>query len=560
MATGPDNTQDNPGIMVLTFTLCGCPDTENTVEIEKNTTTTGDCERALLQEFGAEDDNSVIRLHFGTEPCSVQRSVQDLFNIIASRGMTVPDEVFCLHFLGSTTSERSSATDEEMTEPLNQVEDSTLHADETSNDDSASASDANNVMMEDDNGQGPEEDEVEHFEIQANNDPLISVKLNFVSDPSRLPLDPMIWSERTLSFPSKTSFKDVFVDMLEHSRLVLGGDPALCRKGQQCIRFRPCVTHRNERARYANHDQFGKSHIEHLEDFFEDPSADDLSISVTAHLTLDGTWSTSDAPFKILFQAWCRDYEIYRIGDDAEGGMPYHCDTKDTLVGWLDKKNKKAKLGVHAVRTCLVNGRRLGDCDTGRLIGGIIPASLALDERYGGISASESMISEFLKADENAAITEALARDSPVAPVYSFNHSGPEMRGVGYHKWPDGKNIIVNVRFVDLWTKTATDGTAEWLPFYDHGSVLYQGGNTFPDVMRSVNHQLEDVVGKKEQSRIDALFNDHNVGKWKYLLWVLPQKRNVTKMFRFQGGSLARFMSADGKSRQLYMEAHIVAA
>ncbi|KAK3721767.1 hypothetical protein LTR37_002932 [Vermiconidia calcicola] len=548
MATDSDQAAET-SIEMLKFTVCGFPKPVYEKQFIIGTPMR-QFERELLGQMGADVPNFRAYFHFEDELCFVQRPIRDLLALEERKDSILKRKLPCLHILRARWPDRPQLNVETAPATVQAQNDASSTGREDDGDDiNSSRNNSTNLNAENESvkavgGAGAGANS-QIAAAPAANGLNVNVKFHFEASSPELSLDQTIWADQTLSFAPQTSFQDMFTHLLDKSRNVLSGDPNLCQEGQQCILFRPIITLDNKQARC-------------LGDFYTDLSSNNLSMPVTARLTLDGGKSKSATATEILFKDWLDSYDYYYVGESLAGDSVdegYGFDVKDTLVSWFaDVK----KLAVYQLPTWSVNGQRMGDCDSGVPVPRI---KVRLDDRYGEILPTKEAIKSFLNDVNNKSARDALALTTPEPPVYCFNDSVVEMRNKGLtERLPKDKHIFARVRFVDFRSNEMDNEQPQWLPIPRHGMLEATEDHDVSDIEVLLNDQLRDEVGLSS-AKVKELF-ESELENWKYMLWVLPQGSNTKKMFRYLEGNLTRFLDTqivkEGKKIWLFMEAHLV--
>lgn len=330
--------------------------------------------------------------------------------------------------------------------------------------------------------------------------------------------------------------------------------------GKKDLYYVPVIKFGDERDRYVNTDDDGNYHIQLIIDLFHDANVEDLGLLVLVSLQ----WRVSHAISNYELQDRIhnarpsRPYTYYRLGTvvpESQSGETVDVGpipSEWTLVGWYHHGKATNGLQLSKAHAWNINSMLLGDCDGAEEVKRL-SKKVKLDEQYQSAGASKQELQKLLDVQCNVQ-TMATSGGIPLLPTYCFNtpDSVSTFAAVAAHG-RIREHIHIGLRFVNQ---------------FNNGLVLpvdiqlsFKESDDFQTICQKLGNTLKDTDRSGGQASPQALFDSAMAGKWDWELWVLPQFESHTKLYRFQDGTLKKFLNASRVAEgdfSLYTEAHIV--
>lgn len=145
----------------------------------------------------------------------------------------------------------------------------------------------------------------------------------------------------------------------------------------------------------------------------------------------------------------------------------------------------------------------------------------------------------------------------PFLPTFCFNKFDPTEHRLGLTTYPK-KGIDVAVRCVNHYE---ADNKLKDLSFRRDIRLVIMKEDTMDDIREFINDEI-NAKETEDGVKIDSarLFERQHQDRWEWQLWVMPE--TLRKLYRFEDGSIARFLNEQKGSRpkekMVYMEAHVV--
>ncbi|KAF2207758.1 hypothetical protein CERZMDRAFT_88231 [Cercospora zeae-maydis SCOH1-5] len=298
-----------------------------------------------------------------------------------------------------------------------------------------------------------------------------------------------------------------------------------------------------------------------LSDLFSDPRAPELVLTARIKLTVQeiNQEGTTPQDEQIQLPTWHDPTDSYRIlrigfvplqnGDEAELAEKVHDNRRNdvaymqALMIWIHRES-----GGYHLRRCHAfefddfcigdpfedtswNRRTFSNRDyfLGRLA--------SVQKNAGSKDNFWQLIKELLSEENEDEYEDAqMGSGIPFLPTYCYNEFRPAELGIGLLKWPK-RGIDVAATFVNKYDRIKK------LTFKRDVRVVVEKGDGFDDVVACLLKEI-DCKGWEHGicSNSAQLFGDKHRGKWKVLLWVMPQLEQ-RKLYRYTSGDLLRFLS-----------------
>lgn len=210
---------------------------------------------------------------------------------------------------------------------------------------------------------------------------------------------------------------------------------------------------------------------------------------------------------------------------------------------------------IFKVPTWSLNGVCIGEC----YAGSHESFSRSYDWADENSSAqTHTQLSDLVRAHrDNDNDNEEPGDGVPIAPTYTFRPYDPAKLSLGLHGWPR-TGISIAVHCVNLLGSSSSASNIV-LPAPENLQLDVEANDT----PASLREHICDELGKahyRDGRTSLGLFRPALEGKWKMVLWVMPQIEGRAGMYQYTEGSLRRFLDPEGGKRdgRLYVEAHIV--
>ncbi|KAM3423866.1 hypothetical protein BST61_g1262 [Cercospora zeina] len=313
-----------------------------------------------------------------------------------------------------------------------------------------------------------------------------------------------------------------------------------------------------------------------LNDLFSDPRAPQLVLTARVQLTVQ-TFDQGIIPpdEQIHLPTWHDPTDAYRIlrigfvplqnGDEAELAETVHDNRRNdvgymqVLIMWIHRETGACHLRrCHAFEFddfCIGdpfedtswNRRMFSNRDyfLGRLA--------SVQKNAGTKEDLRKLINELVSEEEDE--DAQMGTGIPFLPTYCYNEFRSAKLGVGLLEWPK-QGVDVAATFVNKYSGVKN------VTFKRDVRIIVEKGDGFDDVVKCLLKEI-DCKGWEYGtcSNSAKLFGDKHRGKWKLLLWVMPQLEQ-RKLYRYTSGNLLQFLSpaltVRTTDKRLYVEAHIV--
>ena len=393
----------------------------------------------------------------------------------------------------------------------------------------------------------------------AENEKPTRLKIHIQFKSRSINLDPKVWEPTENRFKLDKKLQVLLKTLRDETEERFARDDKLIRMRKNIL-FRPEMQLVPEFSRYANPDPFGKSHVRILGDLFL-YLTQKSKLPITVTLEDSGKVCRSKEAKEVLINDWQDESTYYRVGafqkqEKTAYGTTQRAAQEHVLLAWYNHGERRElnDLNSSEVPVWTANNLLIGDNDLGKHVNAI-PNQLTTDGRYRN-RATKSVVHKFLSNKaENQESIDALKAGIPQAPTHCFNDADEGMKYVGDPKGlEEDHTVAVSGPFVH-YTEDNEREDKSLIP--ETFNIKVKAGHSVDDIYGFLDDELRRAVDGKK--RMEKLFKE-KARKFKYDLWVLPQKSGVRKMFRYREDKVTRFMTTKGvkDKEDVYMQAHVV--
>ncbi|KAK0883877.1 hypothetical protein LTR87_002355 [Friedmanniomyces endolithicus] len=537
---------DDEFIATATFRLCNKPNTiVHHLSLATSPTKT---ELGVLFALGENGRTSYCTFHEERESCVVGRPLSDL--LVIWHPEKIEGSLFCLHM----HARQLRLSDEDVRAAEREWHGTGVEAGREA--ETSVAKGAELVSKKTDKGKGRAK---ERQSTTGRPDDSVTIRLSFMQDEDSV-LDPAVWRDVNISV-LLSSRVDRLPQLMKAAitKLVTRDKPlfAMLQKGNSNVVTKPSIQFNDSRDCYVDFEN-GKVMVVTFAGLFS-ASSEVKTINATVELMGNEVETAPQRPADAVEPFVCNTNEIFRLGNvrkktDFTPSKASDVSHEMIIVGGLDDD-----MGVRlaAVPVFSVNSVLIGDCYTGITL---IKYKETYDwaEKYADATSLEdlaTLVRAHRKDKPNS------ATQLPLRQNYSFRRFVGIDHGLKMTRWP-ATGAHLTVRCVNMLPADPNDEDAMIVfPALKHTRYTLEAVDNVDSVKTMIR---EEIRGRGKDGRTcGRLFEDEMAGKWKMVLWVLPQIDGTATLYRWLEGGAMQFLrlgtSTTGKTDgRLYVEAHIL--
>ncbi|KAI6835319.1 hypothetical protein KC342_g5769 [Hortaea werneckii] len=486
---------------------------------------TTDIELEILERLDANGGSHYPLFHVSSEPCAIQRPIGDLVYIWHSE--KIAGAVFCLHlyerYPDGAEAEIQGAGSEDVSDSASQ-------------------------LFVEDGSESPPDCPLANFRLS------FGFKLN-------VPIDGRNWMPRKVAIPLSDKVESISSQIREMVQQIARQDEglssALIQRNHR-LHCLPVLQFNDERRLYATCGR--KVRLDTIVDLFPSPGAAARTTPIFVKMKLR---PCDDAPDSIEGRVVADvdfGYEFFRVGsinitDQASTSMRAGDKLPFTraLIAHFENDGENETFHLGKVDSWLVNGLEVGECSNSSPAHG--ETSFALTGPYKDVESMEDLC-EMVRRQRGECAT-ASDQGVPIAPVYSWRAFDPREHRLGASD-NIARKITVAIKCVNMLPKHAGCSNLV-LPCPTSMQLRMMCTSTVNQVRDLIEGGFGDE-NHEDGRTTHLLFEPALREKWRLLLWAMPQIEGDALLFKFEQGSIAKFMEwdCDEIDCRLYMEAHII--
>lgn len=491
-----------------------------------------DVEVELLSCLGANGSTHYPSFHDTREPCGIARPSSDFLYVWHPE--KIEEAIFCVH-----VEERALSGSEVEGErgPIGQMPDD--------------VSDSASQLFYTGRTPSPPEQSMAKFRLSFGFKPNAPVTLG-------------LWKPREVSVPvsdSVDSLPHQFKQMVEQLTTQDSLLTDVLLRGSHQLFMRPVLQFSDERRQYTDYRRVIR--VETVEDLFPSDSTAQQCVPVLVKMKLRPFEESVSSISEAIIADVEIGYDFYRIGSIPGSSLQQRKTKQITnglpmvraLVARIEDDGELETLELSKVDSWMVNGLVLGECYT--LNEPLHEPHYILTSVYQGCRSMQELTEKVQTQRDN--YWEHHTMDLPIAPTYSWRTFNRE------DHFPDSDEInttiiTVAVKCVNMLPKHIGGGNII-LPAPKHMQFEVDSKATCRSVRKLLEMELAEDTGASADGRTSSrLFTPALQGKWRTMLWALPQIQGHSMLYKLSGCRLAHFLKpqTDEEDGRLYVEAHIL--